>query len=273
MNPPVALTVAGTDSGGAAGIAADLATFAALGTHGACAVTAVTAQDTIGVRAIHPIPPEVVRAQLDAALEDLPVGAVKTGMLGTAEAVVSVSEALGPRSDSRPPLVVDPVLIATSGAVLGDDRVRRAYLDHLLPIATLLTPNLDEARALAAETGPPERLATLLAERGATVVVTGGDPTAAGTCTDWLAHPGATARPLTHPAIKTTNDHGTGCTYSAAVTARLAAGVDLVTAVEQAAAYVARQLRVSSDWTLGRGRGPIAHVAPTDPMKRTGGEA
>ena len=142
MNPHVALTVAGTDSGGAAGIAADLATFAALGIHGACVVTAVTAQDTTGVSDIHAIPISTVEAQLAAVFADLPVAAVKTGMLGSAEAVELVARLCAGR-----PLVVDPVLVATSGAVLGGEDVRRAYLDHLLPVASVITPNLDEARA------------------------------------------------------------------------------------------------------------------------------
>ena len=268
MSPPVALTVAGSDSGGAAGIAADLATFAALGVHGACVVTAVTAQDTTGVRAVHAIPPEIVEAQLAAVLDDLPVGAVKTGMLGTADVVVLLSTRLSASSAARP-LVVDPVLVATSGAVLGGEEVRQAYLDHLLPVATVLTPNLDEARALLGHDGQdarPGELAAALARLGPATIVTGG-PGALGTgagagatCTDWLALPGRDPEPLTHPAVATDNDHGTGCTFSAALAALLAAGVGLRTAAQRAAAYTTRQLTLSTTWTLGRGRGPIAHI-------------
>ena len=268
MNPPVALTVAGTDSGGAAGTAADLATFAALGVHGACVITAVTAQDTTGVGDIHAVPPATVEAQLHAVLDDLPVAAVKTGMLGSAEAAELVARLCGDR-----PLVVDPVLVATSGAVLGGEDVRRAYLDHLLPVATVVTPNLDEARALAGHDGSPEELAHELAGLKPAVIVTGGDPAATGECTDWLAEPGRPAIPLRHPAVPTNNDHGTGCTYSSALAAHLAHGATLRTAAEQAAAYVARQLATSRHWTLGRGRGPIAHLAPDQPsttrMKET----
>lgn len=255
MNPPVALSVAGTDSGGAAGLAADLATFAALGVHGACVVTAVTAQDTTAVRAIHAVPSAVVVEQVGAVLGDLPVAAVKTGMLGSAATVRLVAEHLAGR-----PLVVDPVLVATSGAVLGDEQVVRAYAEHLLPVATVVTPNLDEARALAGREGHPAELAAVLADRGPAVVVTGGG--VADVCTDWLALPGAPAVPLRHDAVHTRNDHGTGCTYSAALAAHLAHGHDLPTACEQAAAYTTRQLHRSSTWTLGRGRGPIAHLAP-----------
>lgn len=255
MNPPVALTIAGTDSGGAAGTAADLATFAALGVHGACVITAVTAQDTTGVSDIHAIPIATVEAQLRAVFDDLPVAAVKTGMLGSAEAVALVARLCAGR-----PLVVDPVLVATSGAVLGGEDVRRAYLDHLLPVATVVTPNLDEARALAGHDGSPEEIAAELANARSAVIVTGGDPEATGTCTDWLAEPGRPPIPLTHPAVPTKNDHGTGCTYSSALAAHLAHGAPLRESAEQAAAYVTRQLTRSQHWTLGRGRGPIAHT-------------
>ena len=292
MNPPVALTIAGTDSGGAAGTAADLATFAALGVHGACVITAVTAQDTTGVSDIHAVPIATVEAQLHAVFEDLAVAAVKTGMLGSAEVVEVVAHLCAGR-----PLVVDPVLVATSGAVLGGEDVRRAYLDHLLPVATVVTPNLDEARALAGYDGSPEELAVALAGRaagaarrrrvetntvadergrdrvgldtlagargstsGCAVIVTGGDPEATGTCTDWLAEPGRPPIPLTHPAVPTKNDHGTGCTYSSALAAHLAHGTTLREAADRAAAYVTRQLARSQHWTLGRGRGPIAHL-------------
>lgn len=226
MNPPVVVTIAGTDSGGAAGIAADLTTFAALGVHGACVVTAVTAQDTLGVRAVHPVPLDVVAAQLDAVLEDLDPIAVKTGMLASAAVVRLVAERCAGRI-----LVVDPVLVATSGAVLGDAEVVAAYRDVLLPVATVATPNEDEHEALGRPTG--DRV----------LVTRGGD-------------------------IPTTNDHGTGCTHSAALAAYLAHGVPLADAATHADAYVARQLHLGKDWTLGRGRGPVAHLSTTHP---TGG--
>ncbi|TNM36621.1 bifunctional hydroxymethylpyrimidine kinase/phosphomethylpyrimidine kinase [Nocardioides albidus] len=222
MTPPVVVTIAGTDSSGGAGIAADLVTFAALGVHGACVVAAVTAQDTTGVRAIHPVPYDVVVAQLDAVLDDLDPVAVKTGMLATPEVVRLVAERCADRL-----LVVDPVLVATSGAVLATDDVREAYRADLLPVATVATPNEAEAAALGLIAGPG-------------VVVTRGGP------------------------VPTTNDHGTGCTYSSALAAHLALGADVATAAERAAAYVSHQLTLGKHWTLGRGRGPVAHVhAPT----------
>ncbi|GAB2876034.1 bifunctional hydroxymethylpyrimidine kinase/phosphomethylpyrimidine kinase [Nocardioides pacificus] len=265
MNPDVLLTVAGTDSGGAAGVAADLATFAGLGAHGCCVVTAVTAQDTTGVHAVHPVPLEVVSRQLDAVLGDLPVAAVKTGMLGDAEVVRLVARRLGGGPDmGARPLVVDPVLVATSGAVLGDAAVVRAYVEDLLPVAGVVTPNADEARSLlgAAPDACPRDLAAALARLGPHVVLTGGPAPGAApsTCTDWVACPGEDPVALTHPAVATGNDHGTGCTFSAALAVHLGRGMTLLPAARRAAAYTAHQLRISRGWTLGRGRGPVAHV-------------
>lgn len=260
--PAVALTIAATDPGGGAGIAADLATFAALDVHGACVVTAVTVQDTIGVSDVHLVPSATVAGQLAVVLADLPVRAVKTGMLGSAAAVESVSSALAPRHPL--PLVVDPVLAATTGAVLADGAVIRAYLEHLLPIATVVTPNLGEARALTGcPDGTAEELARELTRHGSAVIVTGGPSPAGsgdGRCTDWLAVPGSDPVGLTHAAVPTHNDHGTGCTYSAALAARLAHGDALAVAAARAAAYTTRQLRLGRHWRLGRGRGPIAHT-------------
>ena len=238
MNPPVALTIAGTDSGGAAGIAADLATFAALGVHGACVVTAVTAQDTTGVHAIHPVPLDIVAAQLEAVLDDLDPAVVKTGMLGTPEVVRLVAD----RCDGRT-LVVDPVVVATSGAILANEEVVAAYRKHLLPVAAVATPNPDEDDLLAPGTG-------------ITVIRTGSGGA------DVLRRPGHAAHALPHDHVATSNDHGTGCTYSAALAAHLAHGLDLEAAARAAASYVVGQLRHSKEWTLGRGRGPIAHITP-----------
>ncbi|MGZ4486750.1 MAG: bifunctional hydroxymethylpyrimidine kinase/phosphomethylpyrimidine kinase [Nocardioides sp.] len=255
MTPAVTLTIAGSDSGGAAGVAADLTTFAALGVHGACVLTAVTAQSTTGVGRVHLVPLDVVEGQLEAVLGDLPVAAVKTGMLGSADVVESVARLLAGR-----PLVVDPVLAATTGAVLGDAGVLEAYRTHLLPVATVLTPNAAEARALLGRDLDPPAAAAGLAEHGPAVVLTGGG--AGTTCTDWLAHPGHEPVAHRHAAVPTTNDHGTGCTFSAALTAHLARGADLGTAVRLAGGFTVRQLHTSRDWVLGRGRGPVAHTTP-----------
>jgi hydroxymethylpyrimidine/phosphomethylpyrimidine kinase len=275
MTPPVVLSIAATDSGGGAGLAADLTTFATLGAHGACVVTAVTAQDTTAVHAVHPVPGDMVAAQLDAVLGDLPVAAAKTGVLGSAAVVRLVADRC-----THLPVVVDPVLRATSGAAFADAEVIAAYREHLLPVAAVVTPNAAEARALLGHDGPPERLAAELADLGPAVIVTGGDPAAAG-CADWLAVPGHAPLPLCHPAVLTANDHGTGCTFSAALAAlllhagppkssegpaatraRLTPEALRWTAV-QAARFTTTQLTRSTTWDLGRGRGPIAHIHTT----------
>ena len=264
--PPVVLSVAGTDSGGAAGLAADLATFAALGAHGACAVTAVTAQDTTGVQRIAPLAAEDVLVQIRSVLEDLPVAAAKTGMLGSAVVAHVVADLLA----GSVPLVVDPVLVATSGAVLGDDDLVTAYREVLLPRADVVTPNRDEAAALTGlpRTSEGEELALAVHALGPAVVLTGGPDDDSGSCTtcqDLVVRDGVVTV-LEHPAIGTTNDHGTGCTYSAALAVHLARGLDLESAARRAQAFVADALAVSAPWELGRGRGPVAHVL-TPPKK------
>ena len=223
MTPPVVLAIAATDSGGGAGLAADLATFAALGVHGTCVVTAVTAQDTTAVHAIHPIPLDIVVAQLEAVLDDLKPDVIKTGMLGTADVARLVAERCADF-----PLVVDPVLRASTGAPFADDALIAAYRDHLLPVASVATPNEDEFEVL----GRPAHSSVL--------VTRGGD-------------------------IETRNDHGTGCTFASALAAHLALGADLPTATQSAHDHVARQLTLGRTWNLGSGsgRGPVAHISTT----------
>ena len=254
--PPVVLSVAGTDSGGAAGLAADLATFAALGAHGACAVTAVTAQDTTGVHRAIALDADDVVAQVTAVLGDLPVAAAKTGMLGSAAVARTAAGLL-----ARLPLVVDPVLVATSGAVLGDDDVVAAYRDALLPIATVTTPNRGEAARLTGldPDRPAADLARAVHDLCPSVVLTGGDP-AGARCRDVVVDRTGATTVLDHDAVPTANDHGTGCTYSAALAVHLARGLDLVPAARHAQTFVATALRASRGWELGRGRGPVAHT-------------
>ncbi|HSV38942.1 MAG TPA: bifunctional hydroxymethylpyrimidine kinase/phosphomethylpyrimidine kinase [Nocardioidaceae bacterium] len=230
MTPPVALTIAGSDSGGAAGIAADLTTFAALGVHGAVAVTAVTAQCTLGVHRVVPLSAGDVTAQIRAVFDDLPVAVVKTGMLGNAAVARAVIEAL-PR---HVPLVVDPVLVATSGAVLADAELVAAYRQVVLPRATVATPNDAEAAVLGPLPCPS--------------VVTG----ASVDRFDGIE--------LRADVVPTQNDHGTGCTHSAALAAYLAHGHPLAEAARLAQQFVVDRLIVSASWSLGRGRGPVAHT-------------
>lgn len=259
--PAVVLAVGGTDSGGAAGLVADVTTISTLGAHAACAVTAVTAQDTTGVSRVVRLSAADVAAQVDAVLGDLPVAAAKTGMLGSAEVAGVVAELLGGRHDR--PLVVDPVLVATSGAVLGEESVVAAYRDVLLPRATVTTPNRDEAVRLT-ELDPDaadEVLAQALRDLCPAVVLTGGDPDAA-TCRDLVVDRHGRRDVVVHRSIATSNDHGTGCTFSAALATHLAHGTDLTDAVRRSQAFVVRALTTSRRWTLGRGRGPVAHTTP-----------
>ena len=228
MTPPVALAIAATDPSGGAGIAADLTTFAALGVHGTCVVTAVTTQDTTAVYAIHPIPLDIVAAQLDAVLNDLKPAVIKTGMLGTAEVARIVADRC-----SGYTLVVDPVLRSSTGQQLADEQLVEAYRDVLIPAATVVTPNEDEFAAL----GRPG-LPTVL-------VTSGGD-------------------------VETTNDHGTGCTFASALATFLALGAELPDATARAHGFVTQQLTLGRDWSLGSGRGPVAHISASSTIERSG---
>lgn len=257
MTPRTTLTIAGSDSGGGAGIQADLKTFAALGAYGTSVFTAVTAQNTRGVDAVLPLPPQTVRDQLDSVLGDFDVRAVKTGMLGSPAIAGAVADAA--RAGRLPRLVVDPVLVATSGHRLG---VVEA-VERLLPYAEVVTPNRAEAAAL---TGRPvttvEEMvaaAEALAARGpAHVVVTGGDVDAGGESVDVLAG-GAGTTLLRAPRVATRHHHGTGCSFSAAIAVRLAAGDPVPVAVAAAKEYVTRALAGARDWALGAGSGPLDH--------------
>jgi len=270
--PPVAVTVAGSDSGGGAGIQADLHTFAAMGVFGACAVTAVTAQDTVAVRAVHLVPPDMVLAQLQAVLEDLPVSAAKTGMLGSATTVATVAEVAA--SGGLPNLVVDPVLAASSGTRFADPAAVDVYRSRLLPAATVVTPNLPEAAALVGDpragTGDAEELARRLGDlTDALIVVTGGHAegagpdgrsgSAAGAAREVVdvAWDGRQLHRWHRPRVATANSHGTGCTLSAAIAAGLAWGRPALAAVGEAGMVVQRALLGACQWRLGRGTGPL----------------
>jgi hydroxymethylpyrimidine/phosphomethylpyrimidine kinase len=257
----IALTIAGSDSGGGAGIQADLKTFQQFGVFGTSVITALTAQNTRGVRAVHPVPESMVTDQLDALAEDLPPDALKTGMLATAGLVHRVATTIRARGWS--PYVCDPVMVATSGDRLLDADAETGVRELLLPLATLVTPNLDEAAVL---TGQPvndpdamERAGHRLLELGAGAALVKGGHLSADVMTDVLVTRHATRR-FTHQRIHTTSTHGTGCTLSAAVTAGLALGCDLQTAVADALDFVQRALREAPG--LGAGHGPLNHMVP-----------
>lgn len=248
----IAMTIAGSDSGGGAGIQADLRSFAAFGLHGVCAITAVTAQNTRGVSAIEMLPAASVRAQIRAVLDDFPIGAAKTGMLGTAAIVRCVRETLD--RYPRIPLVVDPVLVATSGAALSHDGLVPAMRRHLLPRADLLTPNVPEAESLLNCTirsrGDLLEAAQRLRALGARAVLLKGGHLDGRQVHDVLVSERG-VRWFSHRRIAV-EGHGTGCTLAAAVTAGLANGVGLEEAVATAIEFVHRALQLA--YRPGRGK-------------------
>ncbi|MEV0645169.1 bifunctional hydroxymethylpyrimidine kinase/phosphomethylpyrimidine kinase [Phytomonospora sp. NPDC050363] len=247
--PPVVLTIAGSDSGGGAGIQADLKTFAAHGVFGASVITALTAQNTVGVKGVHAVPADFVAAQLDAVLCDLDVRAVKTGMLGDPAILAVVADFA--RAGRLPNLVVDPVVVATSGDLLYDGDPAD-YLRLLTPYAVLLTPNIPESRVLGAEDATALALAA-----GTTVVLKGGH--AEGERSVDTVSDGRRVWYLDAERVDTRNSHGTGCTFSAAVAAGLAGGLGLETALREAKSYITGALASGARWRLGRGSGPVDH--------------
>ncbi len=255
--PPICLTIAGSDSGGGAGIQADLKTFAALGAYGASAITALTAQNTRGVRAVHCPDPSFVAAQIDAVFEDLPVAAVKIGMLAHAGIVEVVADRL---LAHRPPYVVlDPVMVAASGdRLLAADAVR-SLVDRLFPLATLVTPNLPEAEVLAGGALPadPEVAARRLLDLGAPAVLLKGGHRESPEVVDALATGTGLVRRWSHPRLLPATFHGTGCTLAAAIAARLAQGRDLPDAVGDGILYVAEGL--AHAFPVGEGARPVHH--------------
>ena len=259
----IALTIAGSDSGGGAGIQADLKTFFRYGVYGTSAITAVTAQNTIGVSSWEPVSPELLRAQIDAVATDLRPSAVKSGMVGTAESIRIVAESL--RRYKLVPYVLDPVIVATSGDALIESDGARAIRDELVPLATLVTPNADEAFALTGERIIDEssmrRAAEQLVALGAKAALIKGGHIGSSddsTIVDLLYDDGEFTA-FSHPRIKTKNTHGTGCTLSAAITAQLAAGVPLRESVGRAIDYVQAALETAPG--LGSGHGPLNHFA------------
>jgi hydroxymethylpyrimidine/phosphomethylpyrimidine kinase len=259
--PPIALTIAGSDSGGGAGIQADLKTFHAFGAFGTSVLTAVTAQNTLGVTAVHAVPADVVRAQLHAVAGDLPPAAFKTGMLATAELVHLVADEV--RAHNLPNYVLDPVMVATSGDRLLDVDAERAVMDALVPLAALVTPNLDEASILAGfpvtDVDAMRRAARALVEAGAQAALLKGGHLHGDELVDVLWD-GREWHEWRRPKLATTSTHGTGCTLSAAVAAGLAHGRPLRRAVEDALGYVQRAIAAAPGY--GAGHGPLNHLVP-----------
>jgi hydroxymethylpyrimidine/phosphomethylpyrimidine kinase len=250
---PTVLSIAGSDSGGGAGIQADLKAFACCGVHGMTAITAITAQNTVGVSAVEAVAPEMIIAQVRAVAEDIGIDAVKIGMLGTEETVDAVAEALDLVGEV--PVVIDPVMVAESGAILLDDDARRALIERLLPLATVVTPNIPEARALtgAVERDSQEDLAReALALGPGAVVVTGGH---SEEVTD-LYFDGSRAEAIPGDRHPDGASHGSGCTHSSAVAAFLARGFTPLEAAREARG-VAAQAVLGGLRGLGAGAGPV----------------
>ena len=269
MKYPRLLSIAGSDSGGGAGIQADLKTFAALGCFGMTAITALTAQNTLGVRAIHAVPGQMLRDQIDAVVEDIGVDAVKVGMLHSAETVRTVAAAIDRHGLSS--VVLDPVMMATSGARLIDDEAQAVLVSALFHRASLITPNLDEAAMLVGQPltseADMEAAARRLLEMGARAVLLKGGHLPGETVSDLLLVREGPAHWMRAPRIRTVNTHGTGCTLSSAVAAHLALGAALMQAVELARQFVRGALEAGAAVRTGGGSGPLNHGFAPDRMR------
>jgi hydroxymethylpyrimidine/phosphomethylpyrimidine kinase len=260
---PIAVTIAGSDSGGGAGIQADLKTFSALGVYGASVITALTAQNTRGVQGIHDVPAVFVTRQMDSVFSDLAVTAVKIGMLSQVAVIAAVAEGLATHAGAIP-VVLDPVMVATSGDRLIADDAVAALRDRLMPRADLITPNLPEAAVLlgepvAADAATAVAQARRLMALGARAVLIKGGHGTGRESIDHLVTADGALRTLSAPRIATANTHGTGCTLSAAIAAGLAQGLTLPEAVADAKDYLTAALGAADRLAIGAGHGPVHH--------------
>ncbi|OYV40986.1 MAG: bifunctional hydroxymethylpyrimidine kinase/phosphomethylpyrimidine kinase [Thiomonas sp. 20-64-5] len=264
------LTIAGSDSGGGAGIQADLKTIAALGCYGMTAITAITAQNTQGVRAIHALPPELLAQQIDAVVDDIGVDAVKIGMLHNEAVVHVVADAI--RRHRFPHVVFDPVMVAASGDKLITESTVDMLVHELFPLSSLITPNLDEARWLlrlgSKSTEALGEAAHLLHALGAPAVLLKGGHLPGLTVTDLLRLPDGRLIHRETPRIPTRNTHGTGCSLSSAIAAYLALGEPLADAVHHGLDYAQAALSAGADMRLGHGHGPLNHGFAPQATKR-----
>ncbi|MFN5776342.1 MAG: bifunctional hydroxymethylpyrimidine kinase/phosphomethylpyrimidine kinase [Burkholderiaceae bacterium] len=255
------LTIAGSDSGGGAGIQADLKTFAALGCYGMTAITALTAQNTVGVQGIHAVPPAFLRSQLQSVIEDIGVDAVKIGMLHEPGVVEVVAWAIQHYQLQR--VVLDPVMVATSGDRLIADATVRVLVDQLFPLATVITPNLDEASLLLgrpiAAVSDLSGAAQALLSQGARAVLLKGGHLPGDQVVDVLARPGHVDVVLASSRMASRNTHGTGCTLSSAIAAHLALGEPLEPAVRAARQYILGAIQAGAGVQVGHGHGPLNH--------------
>jgi hydroxymethylpyrimidine/phosphomethylpyrimidine kinase len=257
----IALTIAGSDSGGGAGIQADLKTFSALGVYGASVITAVTAQNTQAVTAVHDIPIDIVTKQIQAVLDDINVSAIKVGMLSSSEIILAVSEQL---KQSSIPVVLDPVMVAKSGDALLQQSAIESLKTNLLPLAFLLTPNLPEAATLlqcdiASNEATMQAQGEALIELGAKAVLMKGGHASGDECVDLLIVQGGPITRFRSVRVKTKNTHGTGCTLSSAIAAHLASGMPLLEAVSLSHNYLKQAIISADQLRIGKGHGPVHH--------------
>jgi hydroxymethylpyrimidine/phosphomethylpyrimidine kinase len=269
------LTIAGSDSGGGAGIQADLKTFAALGCYGMSAITAITAQNTMGVTAIQPLPAALLTQQIDAVTADIGVDAVKIGMLHDPEVVLAVAAAIRRHGWTR--VVLDPVMVATSGDALIARETVAVLVRELFPLATVVTPNLDEAalllgRPVTTEAELPQAAADLLA-LGAPAMLLKGGHLAGDTLVDLLLQAGQAPVAMSGARIDSVNTHGTGCTLSSAIACHLALGCTLADAVRLSRDYVIAAIRHGADVKTGGGHGPLNHGFAPAPMQKLSRDA
>ena len=250
------LSIAGSDPSGGAGVQADLKTFAALGSYGMAVITALTAQNTCGVQGVQAVPPDFVAQQIYSVLDDVRVDAVKIGMLGSAGVIAAVAEAL---ADYEGSVVLDPVMVATSGDRLLDEAAYEALVSQLIPLASLVTPNIPEAEALLRKAVlDMGREALALSDKLGTAVLLKGGHGSGADSVDVLARDGA-VQSFSAPRVDTDNTHGTGCTLSSAIACYLGHGLNMAEAVERAKAYVTGALKGSGELDVGMGNGPLWH--------------
>lgn len=266
---PAALTIAGSDSGGCAGIQADLKTFSSIGVFGASVVTSVTAQNTKEVRAVHPLSADIVRQQTEAVLDDIIIDVVKTGMLPSVEIIemlASLIDAYNIRT-----IIVDPVMVATSGARLASSSTASAFRDFLYSRLTLITPNIPEAEALSGLTIQSEKemyhAGDILLEQGCRSVLIKGGHLRSGQSTDILFQPDRKPLLFSSPRINSGNLHGTGCSFSSAIAAYMALGNELENAVSFAKSYISSAIYYGKDAITGKGYGPVNHFFEPQSLK------
>ncbi len=268
---PKVLTIAGSDSSGGAGIQADLKTISSLGCYGMSAITAVTCQNTLGVSAIHPVPPHIVEQQIKVVLDDIGTDAIKVGMLHDVDIIRSVKRGLSTHKNVSPWLVLDPVMVASSGDKLIQDHTIEILTYELFPLATVITPNIPEAEILLGKAIPDqdhmlEAAQQLLLLGSLSVLLKGGHLRGDRMVDVFLSSEMEEPLFLYDTYIETRNTHGTGCTMSSAIASYLALGHNLTEAIQMAHTYIHQSIEAGKDVTTGRGRGPVNHFFEPKPM-------